>query len=153
MEATTLISPKNFIRGMLSEPDGSPSSSRTLMFVFAGFSMVMISKILWHIFNITDTTQLTIWLSNFPLILTAFMALIALPYTVNKGAGAMSETFSGIANMMASAKQVQLNANIEGKISDMVKKAQNAAGVVPPAAPAADASDPTAAAGTSGEKG
>jgi hypothetical protein len=153
MEFKNVRSFREFTRGMFSEPDGTPSSSRVLMYIFAGFTLWLLWKIIWHIFGITDTTQLTIWLSNLPLLITALMGLIALPYTINKGAGAMSETFSGIANMMASAKQVQLNANIEGKISDMVKKAQNAAGVVPPpAAPAADIPDP-AATGTNGTKG
>lgn len=143
---------KNFVKGVFSEPDGTPSSTRLLMFIFSAFSLWLIYRIFKHVFGLSDTTTLTIWLSNVPLILTALMGLIALPYTINRGAGAITETFSGIANMMASAKQVQMNATLEGKLTDIVKKVQGGMGdgnaPAPPAAPAAPQ-----ATGTDGTKG
>lgn len=122
---------KNFIRGVLSEADGTPSSTRVLMFVFSIFTLWLLVKIFFHIFAIADTTALTIWLSNIPLLITALMGLIALPYTINKGAGAITETFSGLANMMASAKQVQLNANISDKLTEAIRKVQGGSVAVP----------------------
>jgi hypothetical protein len=42
--------------------------------------------------------MVSIWLANFPLILTALMGLIALPYALNKGATSLSDIATMIAN-------------------------------------------------------
>lgn len=93
----------NWLRGVLSEPDGSPSSTRVLLFAFSIFSMWLITKCFNHIFQLQDLTQLGIWLANMPMLITTLMGLISLPYAINKS----SSTFSDIAASIANAnKQV-----------------------------------------------
>lgn len=94
-----------WLRGVLSEPDGTPSSTRVLMYAFSIFSMWVIWHCFNHIFQLTDVNQITIWLSNMPMLLTAFMGLIALPYGINKG----SATFSDIATTITAAKNGNKN--------------------------------------------
>ncbi len=89
-----------FIKGLFSESDGSPSSTRVLMFLFSMFSCWIIWRILYHVFRISDPTQISIWLANLPMLIGALVALIALPYTVNKG----TNTLSDVANMFATIK-------------------------------------------------
>ncbi len=150
---STLKDLKTFAKGIFCERDGTPSSTRVLMYIFAFFSINLLGRIFSHIYRITDTTQLTIWLSNMPLLITALMGLIALPYTINKGAGAVSETFSGLANMMASAKQVQTNTNLEGKLTDLVKKAQGQNNASSSTTPTTPTPMPNVQVGSSGPKG
>jgi hypothetical protein len=47
--------------------------------------------------------QVSVWLANMPMLITALIGLIALPYGINKG----TATFSDIANMMTAAKSKQ----------------------------------------------
>jgi hypothetical protein len=114
---------KKFIREVFSEPNGEASSTRCLMFLFSLFSMWIISRMVKHIFVLTDAGVIAMYLGNLPLIIASLMGLIALPYTINRGAGALTDTFSGIANIVASAKQVH-NASFEGKPLDTIKKTQ-----------------------------
>ena len=89
-----------WLRGVLSEPDGTPSSTRVLMYAFSVFSMWLLWHCFYHIFQLTDVTQITIWLSNMPMLIASLIGLIALPYGINKG----TATFSDIANMITAAK-------------------------------------------------
>ena len=89
-----------WLRGVLSEADGTPSASRFLMFLFSVFSMMVIGWIVYHITYITDVVIIGIYLANLPLLITSLLGLIALPYGINKG----SSTFSDIANMMTAVK-------------------------------------------------
>jgi hypothetical protein len=82
--------------------------------------MWLIWRLFWHIIRLADTTQLTIWLSNVPLIIAALCGLIVLPYTVNKGSEAMGTVFSGVASVMAAAKQTQTNTALTGQITTAV---------------------------------
>jgi len=142
-----------FIRGILSEPDGTPSSTRVLMYLFSGFSMWLLWRCFYHIFQIHDTTMLTIWLSNMPLLVTTLIGLISLPYGINKG----SATFSDIATMVANAKQGNLQASIGGNLSDLKGMFAKAPAPIPDAPPAAAAAAPTPpaapATGSPGVKG
>jgi hypothetical protein len=90
----------SWIHALVSEPDGTPSSTRVLMFAFSAFSMHLIWRCFAHILALTDPVQISTWLSNMPMLITSLIALIALPYGINKG----TATFSDIANMMTAAK-------------------------------------------------
>jgi hypothetical protein len=89
-----------WLHALVSEPDGTPSSTRVLMFAFSGFSMHLIWGCFRHIYTLSDPIQVSVWLSNMPMLITSLIGLIALPYGINKG----TATFSDIANMMASAR-------------------------------------------------
>jgi hypothetical protein len=123
-----------FIRGMLSEPDGRPSSTRVLMFVFSGFTCWLLWRIFWHIFGIADTTQLTIWLSNMPILITVLMGLITLPYTINQGALAVTNSVKAVAARSTQANSA-VAASIDSKLTDIAKKVQGAI-VIPAPEPA-----------------
>jgi len=92
-----------WLHALVSEPDGTPSSTRVLMFVFSAFSMHLIWGCFRHIYTLTDPMQVSVWLANMPMLITALIGLIALPYGINKG----TATFSDIANMMTAAKSKQ----------------------------------------------
>lgn len=108
-----------FLRAMMSEADGTVSVTRSLMAAFSFFSMWLIWRIFWHIFHLHDLAQLTMWISNIPILIASFCGLIALPYTINKGAGAITDTFSGIANLMA-----QKNTTVQNQLNDLLKAQQ-----------------------------
>jgi hypothetical protein len=91
-----------FLREAFSDK-GQPSSARLLMGVFSLFSMFVLWRIISHMLRLSDTGHndtLTIWLSNLPLLITSLCVLIALPYSVGKGAGAISD----LANMVSSLR-------------------------------------------------
>jgi hypothetical protein len=91
----------DWIRRLFSEDDGvTPSSSRVLMFIFSIFSMWLDWRIFYHVFRLTDPSQVSVWLANLPMLIGAEIGLIALPYTVNKG----TSTLSDVAGMFASIK-------------------------------------------------
>ena len=122
-----------WLRGVLSEPDGTPSSTRVLMYAFSIFSMWLIWRCFFHIFRLHDPTLVTIWLSNMPMLVTTLIGLIALPYGINKG----TATFSDIANMVTAAKTNNANpASPLGDLKGMLRQ-QIAAPEVPPVAPKA----------------
>jgi hypothetical protein len=77
--------------------NGNPSSTRLLMGFFSLFTVGIIWKILSHLLKLSEASNgviLAIWLSNLPLIITALCALIALPYSVSRGASAISDLAS-----------------------------------------------------------
>lgn len=132
-----IVGLKNFIKSAFQESDGTTSSSRIMMFLFSCFSMWLLWRIFWHVFRLTDTAALSIWLSNVPLLVAALCGLIVLPYTVNKGSEAMQSTFNGIASMMNAAKQAQTNTALTGTVGAAI----------------ANANTPPAAVGSAGPKG
>jgi hypothetical protein len=93
-----------FIAGILSESDGSPSSTRTLMYIFSFFSMWLIWRLFYHIIRIQDAATLSIWLSNMPLLITTLIGLISLPYAVNRGTSTLSDLAGMIAAVQAKSK-------------------------------------------------
>jgi hypothetical protein len=114
---------KNFAKSAFQESDGTTSSSRIMMFLFSCFSMWLLWRIFWHVFRLSDTTQLTIWLSNLPLLIAALCGLIVLPYTVNQGSQAMQSTFQGIASVMSAAKSGQANQALVGQAASAIQGA------------------------------
>lgn len=91
----------DWIRRLFSEADGvTPSSTRVLMYIFALFSIWLDWRIFYHIFRISDSTQLNTWLANLPMLIGAEIGLIALPYTINKS----TNTLSDVANMFSAIK-------------------------------------------------
>jgi hypothetical protein len=96
-----------FVQGLLSESDGTPSSTRVLLFVFATFSVCALSAIVHHMIRLTDIGLLGAWLAAFPVIVGVFSGLIVLPYTINRGfntlPGAVSDIFKSKAAMNISA--------------------------------------------------
>lgn len=131
---------KNFIKSAFLESDGTTSSSRIMMFLFSCFSMWLLWRIFWHVFRLTDTAALSIWLANVPLLIAALCGLIVLPYTINKGSEAMQSTFNGIASMMNAAKSAQTNTALTGTVGAAILQP-------PPPTP------PAPAVGSSGVKG
>ena len=89
----------NWIRELLSD-NGDPSSTRVLMFIFSFFTMHLIWRCFYHIYQLTDLAIIGIWLANMPLLITSCMGLISLPYALSKGTSAIT----GIANSMANVK-------------------------------------------------
>lgn len=87
-----------WLRGVLSESDGSPSSTRVLLFSFSAFSMWLIWRCFFHIFQLTDVTQITVWLSSMPYLIAALMGLITLPYGINKGTATLANIVSAAKN-------------------------------------------------------
>ena len=131
-----------WLRGVMSEPDGTPSSTRVLLFVFSLFSLGVIGYIVYHVTHITDVVIIGIFLSNLPLLIASLMGLISLPYGINKG----SATFSDIANMITAAKN--------GKTGDAVGDLKAMFSGQPPATPpTAPAPTPPQATGNPGVKG
>ena len=100
----------NFVKGLMCESDGTPSSTRVLMYIFSFFTIWVLGFIIRHIFYLEDVNKLTIWLSNLPLLIAALIGLISLPYTINRGATSMSD----IANMIAQVKAAKANGNGNG---------------------------------------
>jgi hypothetical protein len=90
----------SYAHSLLSDSDGTPSSTRVLMYLFSLFSMHLLWGCFRHIYTLTDTMQVSVWLTNMPMLITALCALIALPYAINKS----SITLSDIAAMMTNVK-------------------------------------------------
>ena len=137
-----------WLRGVLSEPDGTPSGLVVLMYAFSVFSMWLLWRCFYHIFQLHDPTMVTIWLSNMPMLVTTLIGLIALPYGINKG----TATFSDIANMVTAARTNNVNTAITGTLGDlkgMFAKQQTATAPDPPPAPAAVAPAPAPATSSS----
>lgn len=119
MEAPKFLTKSiTFVRDLLSEPDGTASSTRTLMYIFSFFSIWVIKKVVIHILAVTDAAILSIWLANLPLIMTALMGLIVLPYTVNKGSGLLND----VASMMTASRSGKTDIALSGSFSQLLKK-------------------------------
>jgi hypothetical protein len=72
------------------------------MGVFSVFTIGLLWKIFSHLLKLSgdnNAVMLGVWLSNLPLIITALCALIALPYTVSRGASAISDLANFAANL------------------------------------------------------
>ena len=108
---------------VVSDPEGNPSSTRILMFVFSIFSMILIWRCFFHIFQLNNTVEVTIWLSNMPTLVASLIGLISLPYGINKG----TSTFLDIANMMANTKNHNVTTAI-AELKDAVNKATSSNG-------------------------
>jgi hypothetical protein len=82
-----------YLRDAFSD-NGQPSASRLLMGIFSLFTITILYKTFSHLVKLSEASNgviLTIWLSNLPLIITSLCALIALPYTVSRGASALTD--------------------------------------------------------------
>jgi cytochrome c oxidase assembly factor CtaG len=111
---------------MLSEPDGTPSSSRCLLFILAFFTMWIIWRVIHHVFTLTDPAIITIYMSNLPLLVTTLIGLMAAPYTINQG----KATFADIAQMIANAKQNKIE--LSGQLGKLTGKTEPTEGVGTP---------------------
>ena len=81
-----------FCNGVLREPDGTPSSTRTLLYIFSAFDMWVVWRIIYHILHaVKDPNVLAVWLANLPMIIGALICLAAIPYTINRGASALTD--------------------------------------------------------------
>ncbi len=92
-----------FWNGLFREADGTPSSTRVLMYALAVFSCAVIGFMVHHMLRITDPAALGTWLSNLPIVITALIGLITVPYGVNRGASLMSD----LAGSYAQVRQAQ----------------------------------------------
>ncbi len=86
----------SFVRGVFSESDGTPSSTRLLMATFSAFSSYIIFIIVRHLLTIKDPAILALWLTSFPGIVIVLVGLISTPYTVNKGASTLGDILSAL---------------------------------------------------------
>jgi hypothetical protein len=92
-----------FWNGLFREADGTPSSTRVLMYALAVFSCAIIGFMCRHMLRVTDPAALGTWLSNLPIVITALIGLITVPYGVNRGASLMSD----LAGSYAQVRQAQ----------------------------------------------
>ena len=84
---------------MLSEPDGTGSSSRTLMLCLAGLVGGILWKLFDHITKITDPVALGVWLGAVPVVVASLISVFLAPYGVNKGGSTLSDivgSFTGL---------------------------------------------------------
>jgi hypothetical protein len=99
--------PKGFLgfwRGVFSESDGSPSSSRVAMMWRC---LADIAVVILYVIAITHASvdRLALLLSAFPVILAALSLWTVAPYGANKGAGAVSDAAQTLQSYFASKKQ------------------------------------------------
>jgi hypothetical protein len=97
------------------------------MYAFSVFSMWLLWRCFYHIFQLHDVTQVSIWLANMPMLIASLIGLIALPYGINKG----SSTFSDIANMMTAAKTGN-SGGVQTALSSVVNPSVPSAPPIPP---------------------
>jgi hypothetical protein len=88
---------KSWVHALLSEDNGTPSSSRVLMFLFSLFSITVVWECFHHIFGLKDTTQIGLWLAAIPPIIKALVGLVSLPYGINKSHSAFTTIVKYIA--------------------------------------------------------
>jgi hypothetical protein len=100
----------NYASGMLRDADGTPSASRFWMSVFSIVTIVLLTKIIKHLFGITDANMTGVWLTNMPLFIGAMVTLISAPYLINKG----SASFSDLAGALSSLKGNGNGATVDG---------------------------------------
>lgn len=87
-----------FVQGLLSESDGTPSSTRLLMLTFAVWTIVVLSCVVHHMVFLIDLQVLTAWLAAFPVISGVLAGLITLPYSVNRGLNTLGSIVSAISS-------------------------------------------------------
>ena len=81
-----------FLQKMFSEGE-DPSVTRVLMVTFSIFVIVLVSCIVHHMLHVADLPQLTVWISNFPVMVGVLSGFVVLPYTVMKGAKTVGNLF------------------------------------------------------------
>jgi hypothetical protein len=87
----TIAEIKKHSLSLLSSEPGSLSSGRLMMIVFAAFSLVTLTAIVWHCIHLQDSAQLHEWLSALPSIFSGCVALIGLPYGLSKAGSSISD--------------------------------------------------------------
>ncbi len=98
---------EKFWEGLFREADGTPSSTRVLMYTLAAFSCALLTAMVRHMLAITDANSLNGWLSAFPMIVAALIGLITVPYGVNRGAGLMSDLAASYAQVKNAQTAIQ----------------------------------------------
>lgn len=83
-----------FLKGVYSESDGTPSSSRILSLILALVASFVLIVVTLHIIKIQDLSILTVWLSSLPLLISSLVLFFTAPYGVNKGSGSISDLLS-----------------------------------------------------------
>jgi hypothetical protein len=78
-----------FAKSLLSEADGTASSTRFLMVVFSLFSIHTLHKIVTRMLTLNDPVLIVIFFNGITTYAAAMVTLILAPYGVNKGAGAV----------------------------------------------------------------
>lgn len=88
-------------RSVVSEPDGTGSSSRVLMLSLAGLVAAILWKLVDHLTKIKDPVALGIWLGAMPMITGALTALFLSPYGVNKAGSSVADIVSSVMGRVA----------------------------------------------------
>lgn len=89
-----------WFRSMVSEPDGTGSSSRVLMLALAGLVSAILWKLIDHLTKITDPVALGVWLGAMPMITGALTALFLAPYGVNKAGSSVSDIVASVMGLV-----------------------------------------------------
>lgn len=88
----------HFIAGVFSD-NGAPSSSRILTFMLSMFSTLILWGIFRYLKGVHDPTVVSAWMANMPMVIGGFAAFCSVPYTVNRGAGAITDIMNAVANL------------------------------------------------------
>jgi hypothetical protein len=84
------------IKTMLSGNGSGISSARVLMMAFAIFGIYSLNRIFTHMILLKDGILLGMWMSGLPGIGYLLIGLMAVPYTVNKGASSVYDLVTTI---------------------------------------------------------
>ena len=87
-------------RIVLSEPDGTGSSSRVLMLALDGLVAAILWKLVDHLTKITDAVTLGVWLGAMPALTGALVAVFLPPYGVNKAGASVADIVSSVMGLM-----------------------------------------------------
>lgn len=117
----------SFIHGLLREPDGAPSLTRTLLVLFSIFDIWVIWRIIYYLLRVKDSVLLGTWLGNLPMFVGALIALTASPYAINRG----TTTLSDLAGMIGKRPQTD-------GVQKVVDAASNQVAPTPTPVPVAD---------------
>jgi len=109
-----------FLRGLLSESDGSPSSARLLMVVFSVFTVCTVSKIVNRLLTISDPNLLVIFFNALPGYIAACVTLIGCPYAINKSAGVAHR----IADIFAKRQPTEVLSKLEDVAQKILPKSK-----------------------------
>lgn len=94
---TAILAVAKFLAGIISEDNGTPSASRSLMFILAGVASTIMIRIFWTITRpgIADST-LALWLTSLPSLIATLTAFIGAAYMVNRGTASISDILASV---------------------------------------------------------
>src|SRR5580765_1389488 len=70
------------------EDNGMASASRVHMIYWSAVCSLIFACVFWHMFHLSDTSRLQIWLASLPVITICLTALMQSGYLINQTGGA-----------------------------------------------------------------